>query len=304
MATTCVETPVPTAPFVSQWFARSVFLGAILALAVGGSFFLQQELDLRRGDVRVESLRFLPRGEYLKPVLLGYHHLAADVLWLRMVQVLGERNVTAQDYEWLYHALDVITTLDPQYVYAYQVGGIVLTELAQRVDLSNRLLEKGLQANPAAWQIPFYLGYNHFFFLEDYRRAADYMAQAARLPGRPSYAPLLAARLYAQAGNPNTALDFLRAMWHQTQDKQSKEALELRIKEVTIERDIGLLEEAVGRYRTREGRTPTVLADLVARGILHAIPPEPFGGVYRLDPKTGAITSSTHPERLRVHSRR
>lgn len=280
---------------------RGAAFGALLVCALAGVMLLQQGIEARRTAVRVEGLGFLPPGEYLKPVLLGYQHVAADVLWLRLVQVLGERKVSAQNYEWLSHALDVITTLDPQYDYAYQVGAIVLTEYAHRVDWSNRLLEKGLDANPTVWHIPFYLGYNHFFYSPDYPRAADYMARASRLPGHPPYLPRLAARLYAQAGNPETALEFLDAMWRQTKDEQVKEVLEVRMKEMIIERDIRLLEEAVRRFTQRERRPPATLAELVERGILRALPPEPFGGVYRLTPKTGEITSSTHPERLRVY---
>ena len=277
----------------------------VLALGamVGVMLLVQQELDLRRSStpVRMDRIRFLPQGQYLRPITLGYNHIVADILWLRVVQVLGERKVTAQEYEWIYHALDVITTLDPQYVTAYQVGGIVLTELAQRIDLSNRLLEKGLQPNPTAWQIPFALGYNHFFYLQDYDRAAEYMARAARLPGRPPYAPGLAARLYAQAGNPEVALEFLDAVWRQTQDQTVREALERRMKEVAIERDIRILEQAVARYGQRHGKVPPTLAALVQQGLLPAIPHEPFGGVYRLDTDNGTVSSSTHPERLRVY---
>nr|MBI3612341.1 hypothetical protein [Nitrospirota bacterium] len=277
----------------------------VLALGamVGVMLLVQRELDLRRSSatVRMDRIRFLPQGKYLRPITLGYNHIAADILWLRFVQVLGERKVTAQEYEWIYHALDVITTLDPQYVAAYQIGGIVLTELAQRIDLSNRLLEKGLQPNPTAWQIPFALGYNHFFFLQDHERAAEYMARAARLPGRPPYVPRLAARLYAQAGNPEVALEFLDAVWRQTQDQTVRDALELRMKEVAIERDIRILEQAVARYGQRHGRVPQTLAELVKQGILPAIPQEPFGGVYRLDTDNGTVSSSTHPERLRVY---
>jgi hypothetical protein len=43
----------------------------------------------------------------------------------------------------MYHALDVLTTLDPQYAYAYCAGGIILGDLATRPDLSTRLLEMG-----------------------------------------------------------------------------------------------------------------------------------------------------------------
>ena len=115
--------------------------------------WLQGELDLRqdRTVVQIEGLTQLPKGDYLKPALLGYHHLGADMLWLRLLQVQGKRRNSADEYEWMYHALDVITTLDPHYAYAYYVGGVILGDQANRPDLSNRLLERGADANPNSW---------------------------------------------------------------------------------------------------------------------------------------------------------
>ena len=74
------------------------------------------------------------------------------------------------------------------------------------------------------------------------------------------------------------------------------------MKETMVERDIQMLERAVESFKQRAGRLPTSLRELIRRGLLPALPEEPFGGVYRFDPATGAITSSTHPERLRVYS--
>src|SRR5256885_9975340 len=266
---------------------------------------LQQELDRRvdRAAIQAEELGALPAAEYPKPGLLGYHHLGAGLLWLRLVQVVGKRSNTAHEYEWLYHALDVITDLDPQYDYAYQVGGIVLTHLANRVDLSNKLLEKGLEPNPTIWQIPFYIGFNYYFYLRDPSNAADYIARASRLPGPPPFMALLATQLYAEAGNPETALNFLIAIRSQAPEGWIKEQLETRIKEVIIERDLRLLEKATARYREREGHGPPALRDLVRRGYIRGLPPEPFGGEYILDSRTGTISSSTHPERLHVYRR-
>ncbi len=263
---------------------------------------LQRSLDHRtdRTIAQIEELAQLPRGEYLKPALLGYHNLGADILWLRLLQVLGKKKNTADEYEWIFHAMDVITTLDPQYDYVYYVGGVVLTNIANRVDLSNRLLEKGFKENPTVWNIPFLLGYNHYFIQGDAVKAAEYIAAAARLPGGPAYLPGLASRMYAEANNPETALQFLEALWRQTQDDGMREVLEKRVKEVMIERDIRLLESAVNQYKGKQGHVPAKLQDLVTSGYLHQIPEEPFGGSYKLDSKIGKVTSSTHPDRLKV----
>lgn len=287
---------------------RSLLAFVAVGLLISTTLFTQFELERRdQGrSAKIEQLRLLPRGEVLRPALLGYHQLGADFLWLRVVQVLGDRVVRDKDYEWLYHALDVITTLDPKYVYAYEAGGTVLAELAWRVDLSNRLLEKGLAPNPDSWQIPFRLGFNHFFHLGDHLRAAQYMAQAAKIPGPfpigpPHYTARLASRLYVQGKSPEVALEFLEAMLEQTTDNAVQDQLQRRIRRVSVERDLQMLERAVQQYVQVRKKYPLSLSDLVSSGTLPKIPDEPYGGEYQIDPKTGEVTSSTHTERVRVY---
>ena len=128
--------------------------------------------------------------------------------------------------------------------------------------------------------------------------------RAARLPDGPSYLPGLATRMAAEAGNPDTALAFLEARLTDTQDPEMREVLAYRMKEVIIERDLRILESAVEAYRTQHGTLPATFTDLVVAGALPILPQEPFGGDYRLDRKTGAVSSSTHPERLRTFFKR
>lgn len=276
------------------------FCAALLLVASAGLHMLLGQRFDAMTTVR-EELAQLPQGEVLQPMLLGYDHLGADLLWLKIVQVLGEREVRASDYAWLAHALDVVTTLDPQYVYAYDVGGVALAELAGRVDWSNALLEKGLAANPDAWRLPFQLGFNAFFHQHDYARAADYMALAARLPGRPAYVTELAARLYVEGKQPSAALHFLDVMAAQTQDAAVLAVLERRKAEVIIERDLDELDLALQRYVRRVGHVPSSLNELVRSGELGAVPVEPFGGTYIFDAERQRVVSSTHPQRLRLH---
>ena len=277
--------------------------GLLLLTSVG---WLQGELDRRqdRTVVQIEGLAQLPKGEYLKPALLGYHHLGVDMLWLRLIQVIGNKRNSADEYEWMYHALDVLTTLDPQYAYTYYAGGIILGDLANRPDLSIRLLEKGVKANPDVWNIPFLLGYNYYFLLGEPAKGAEYIMQAASRPDGPAYLSGLATRMAAEAGSPDTALAFLEARLRETQDPEMREVLANRMKEVIIERDLRLLERAVEAYQTQHRALPATLADLVVAGVLPNLPEEPFGGDYRLDSKTGRVSSSTHPERLRTFFKR
>lgn len=288
----------PKQPPYLVWSAVILMAFSLLALIV----LLQRTLDVRMdaSTAKVEELAQLPRGEYLKPALLGYHHLGADILWMRLLQVWGKKNNTDNEYEWIYHALDVITTLDPRYAYAYYIGGIALTNYANRPDLSNRLLEKGHHENPGEWNLPFLLGYNYYFALGDAIKGAEYIGRAARKPGAPDFLPGLATRMHAEAGNPDVALQFLEALWKENPDLIVREKLETRAKEVVIERDLRTLERAIEQYRKQHLVFPKTLTDLASSGYLDRVPTEPFGGSYLLDAQTGHVTSSTHPKRLKV----
>ncbi len=197
--------------------------------------------------------------------------------------------------------MDVVTDLDPQFWFAYLAAGTILGLHAGMPERSVAILAKGMRHNPTVWQLPFFAGYDYFFELHDARMAAKYFRIAAELPGSPAYLPKLAARMTVQAGDPDAALEFLERLYHQMADERLRAGLAYRMKEVTVERDIKILEEAVRRYHARSGKLPSRLEDLVASGILLDIPQEPLGGSYSLDASSGAVASSGLYERLTIH---
>jgi len=275
---------------------------AVTGLAlIAGLHFIQLQLDQQRAATpKLQRFMYLPQGQYLRVAALGYEQVVADLLWIQAIQAMGERKVSEEAGHWIAQALDVITTLDPRFVHVYEVGGIALTTLVVLAEESNRLLEKGIRHNPEVWQLPFLLGFNYYFEFHDDQKAADYIARASRLPGAPAYLASFAARLYASARDPQDAVDFLAQMYAQTTDENVKRVLEQRLKEVVVERDLQLLEEATRRYRTLYKRAPQRLEDLVGPGLLRELPHEPFGGRYVYDPQTQSVGSSAMKERLKV----
>src|SRR3972149_5206914 len=284
--------------------AKHPFVIPVIAALAFSIYIVQNQIAGYKGiEKKIEEFVTLPKGEYLKPAVLGYEQLAADIIWLQTIQVIGEDTVTPNGYDWIYHALDVVTTLDPKFAYAYQLGGVTLSVLGKAPEKSNMLLLKGMKENPDVWQIPFYIGFNNFFYLNDYGRAAEYMAKASELPGHPAYLPTPAARLYVQAGNPDTALDLIWRKYRETKDEKVRASLEYRIKEVIVERDVKFLEDAIRRYREAFKVYPDSIGKLVEKGVIPAIPREPFGGQYYFSPEDGKVYSSIIKERMRVYGK-
>ncbi len=253
---------------------------------------------------KLQQLTYLPSGDYLRMASLGYRELAADLLWLQAIQMMGEQKLSVDDGHWLYHAVDRITTLDPKFVRAYEAGSHALCILVVLPEESNRLLAKGMQYNPQEWKLPFLLGINYYFELGDDEKAAAAMARASSLPGAPDSLVRLAAKLFVSAKSPQQAVELLSKVYEETSDENVRRTLEVRLKESIVERDLQILEEAIGRYRANYSRRPDRLENLVGPGLLQELPKEPYGGRYLYEPTTGTVRSSEVAERMRIPVRR
>lgn len=275
----------------------------IVALTLGVATSAMVADRLRPREAKLAQLSYLPKGEYLKVAVLGYRHVVADLLWIKALNIFGPRNARQEEYLSGYRAVDVLTDLDPKFVAAYQVGGIILSVWGNLPEVSNQILLKGMEHNPDTWELPFLAGFNYYYELKNPQMGGKYLQIASEIPGVPPFLPKLATRMTVESGDPDAAIEFLQRMYERTQDERLKDNLRRRMQEVTGERDLRVLEQAVLRYQHRYGRRPVRLSDLVTGGILPRIPEEPFGGVYELSEVDGSVRSTMLKERLTVHRR-
>lgn len=260
-----------------------------------------QHVDRQRQSIpKGSELSYLPQGEYLKLAVLGYRNIVADFIWLKAVQNYAGRNQSRAGYLAAYHAADVATDLDPDFVHAYKASGTILSVWANMPNESVAILKKGVQNNPAVWELPFFLGYDYYYDLHDPQTAATYFQKAASLPGSPGWLGKLAAKMTVQAGDPDAALEFLQRLYQATSDERTREGLLERMREVEVERRIRLLEGAVKQYRDQYGVLPKQLNDLAGKGLLATIPEDPRGGQFVIRQPDGAIVSTIPHQRLRV----
>jgi hypothetical protein len=233
----------------------------------------------------------------------GFRNVLSDIVWLQAVQVAGNPRMTPAEYDRLYVLLNVGADLDPKFEMPYLLGGLVLGESPQHGLEALRVFERGKVTHPADWRFPFYIGFTHYFSLGDAVAGGGAMAEAARLPGSPSYLPGLASRMLSEARAPEAALRLLEPIVRQETDPSRRAVLERRIREVTVERDLLALERAVESYREKMEAVPRELSDLVRAGILSGIPEEPNGGRYLMEPG-GKVRSDRVSQRLRVFQSR
>jgi hypothetical protein len=184
---------------------------ALSLLAVAILFEASRGVEgLSRRKHELEVL-YLPSGRFLEQATLGYHDLAADVVWFKTVQYYGGYRMGENDLALFTHLVTVITDLDPQFVFAYVFGALIIAQDLGHLAEGVAFLEKGMRNNPAVWWLPFELGFLYYVGARDCARATTYFERASLLPGAPPIAARFAAFAAAKAGYAETSI----AMWEE-----------------------------------------------------------------------------------------
>ncbi|MBN8226222.1 pilus assembly protein PilG [Corallococcus macrosporus] len=224
----------------------------------------------------------LPRPGLLTALFKSQLGLVTDYFWILMLNRIGSAN-TVDEYRSVYDYADLVTDLDPLFRHPYVYGGITLPVHLGKGEYANvaessALLRKGSKHLPSNERIAFQLAYNLMFFEKKYKEAADIIQELSRRPDAPSWYSALATRLYAQSGDFDSGLSLSMALRDGSEDPETRAFYEHRVQEILQERMLRTVDEAIARYRAREGHLPQSLAVLVTAGDLPRLPEDPLGG--------------------------
>ncbi|OGC41187.1 hypothetical protein A2Y85_05115 [candidate division WOR-3 bacterium RBG_13_43_14] len=278
---------------------KAAILVVLLAVMV---IILAYDLDLKHDKHKfVNELMYFPSGNALHTISLGFYTLFADIVWLRFIQYYGEHRLTDVKYELMYHILDILTSLDAHFSYAYTLGGLMLTHDANDPARAKILLKKGMYANPDDWHYPFMYAFIHYTFLKEYRTAQVYFRISSLKPGAPDMAKRWAAFVaHLKIHDLETAMLLWTDLFNNTDNPQEKEIALNYIRRLRMEFDLKFLNEKVQEFYVLYGFMPNRIAELLEVGILDSIPPEPHGERYYI--KKGRVYSTLERGKKKLDS--
>ncbi|MBF0644689.1 hypothetical protein HTZ97_05425 [Desulfuromonas acetoxidans] len=215
---------------------------------------------------------------------LEYKGVVADMMFLNASNFIGRnlmerRSPQPEEWQTFYLMLDRMSALDGRFLDTYVFAEMMLAWQARMYDEANSLLAKARRYRPDDWRMPYYIGFNHFYFQKQYALGADYVMQAANISGSPSYLPNLAARLAFYGSRSKTALLFIKELIAQNKQIELNPELEKRL--AAFEAAASIEDAAVG-FINRFDRRPVNISELVKTGFLSAVPLDPYGGEWRL----------------------
>lgn len=270
---------------------RDLITRGLLALAVV-SGITTAGAKLPSAPQHSRDAAFVPEPGLAKLLALGFDAVMSDVHWLRAVQVVGSDEGPVGRSDLLAALIEVVTTLDPWVDHPYRFAGVWLTDDASAVRRANAILRRGIAHHPDDWRGYFYLSFNHFFYLNEPAEAARALEPAIHLDGAPAYLERLLARLKGETGGLESAAAFLSELAAQATTYSERKHYEAALLEVETERRARFLDAARLEYVRRKKHDLARVEDLVAGGVLRALPDEPHGAEWTLDESTGQIVSS------------
>ena len=288
---------------------QTLALSLVILLGLSGVVGLSRWMEAHRPpvDPNLEEEQLYVTGATARRLSLSFSGLVADWYWMRSLQYVGRKLVKLEDNDnlqgqkialteselfnlkMLPSLLDATTTLDPQFMVAYEYGAVMLP-LMKKDDDAIALLKKGMAANPESWKLAHHLGYI-YWQRGDYMAASETYNAGSKLPGAPPWLAALSARMLAQGGSRQLAREMYARIYEQSDDNQVKQMAVRRIMQVDSDDETDAIRRILSDYSARNaGRCASSWKDVhaglrAARLKLDAstgAPLDPSGTPYRL----------------------
>ena len=233
-----------------------------------------------------DDLRLLPTKEMVELLSLDHRGAAADYLFTQVSIHSGSLMWKPLDIKfdsrWAYGMMDLVTDLDPGYREAYLMSGMGLIHNFSDANLALPILEKGMAANPDSWELPYWYGYDQYFYLDDSATASKYFMMAARKPGAPKTNWGLLVNVSRESGYYENAYWAMQVMYESAKSEKVKT---IYAKKLVQLQNVLLIQKAADAYAREKGIFPANLGEIVEKGYMEEIPEDPMGRGYFWDDK-------------------
>ncbi|MBI2434437.1 MAG: hypothetical protein HYV26_16390 [Candidatus Hydrogenedentes bacterium] len=275
-------------------------LSSITSAGVAGVFFAvtivgQAQIERYRAPTGQDELLYLPNEKLLNHFTGGMDSIIADFLWLKCVQYTAIEAKGSRNFAWLNHMVNTAVRLDPHFVDVYRYGAMFLAALKADSNAGLELLERGMIANPKAWELPYEAAMIYLLNRKDEpdarRQAAFYLTLCSATGNAPKAVTDVAAKLGAE----EDLGEIERDMWLsliKSDDELLRDLAARKLQELDIRGAVRILDERIAAFRQATGRAPRELQELLDVGLLKGLPPDPLGGRYFISP-SGKVQNTT-----------
>jgi len=278
---------------------RRAFFVVLFALVVTCTIISFKQLKTVRQEYAVAN-----QMQQVKPIVPPalarlvageFKGIMADFMTIEAASAIGSyllhpdvkmKDLPDQAWDVIFEILQASQALDPYFKDNYQMVQAFFTWDANRPQQAIDYLMVGSKARYWDWSVPYGIGFDYFYFLDDKTKASHYLQEAYGRQGGGLTLATLSAKLLQKAGKTKIAIAYLSSLLNQEeQSDQHHKAIAMRLKAL---QGVLVIEKAMEHFFNRFNRKPESIKELHKSGFLPTLPPNPYNVSYCID-GNGAI---------------
>lgn len=270
---------------------KLVWLLIIILLPL--NYFFLETSRINKPHLKEEKV-FLPEP-FLKIFAGEFSGIIADFLVINLSSYYGgiimEKNEAVErEFDYMFKVLKATATLDPYYFDTYYFTQTIIGWDARKPEKAIELLKFGMEKRAKDWLLPYWIGFDYYYFLKNKKLAAHYFKEAASRPGATDLLVSMTAIAGYEGGETEMAILFLEDAIARADDEFKRRKFLTRLDAL---KKILFLEKAVKVYEAKYRKKPEHLHELVTKNIITKIPQDPYGGEFYID-KEGYIKTTSN----------
>lgn len=233
---------------------------------------------------------FVLPSRVMRIVSFQFREVASDIAFLNALTYMGgirtqkgTGRYLPEQYAYIHGVLKNSIALDPYFIDPYNLMNSSLIWDRYKTEEVITQIAKGADTRTWDFQLPYYVGFNYYYFLNDSENSIKYLKIASIRSGNQFY-DQLAAQIAYKTNKTEIGIAYLKERIY-VMKLEGKELLAESLKP-KLETLNGILqiEKAVKSYKQVFKRVPESISELIVKGLLDPVPPEATGGLYYLDP--------------------
>lgn len=230
-------------------------------------------------DRTIEDTLYISSGETVRRLSVGFDGVIADLYWIRAVQYFGlkfggglenkpsyRESRGKADIPQLAPLLDIITTIDPDYLAAYRSGSSFLAEYD--FDSAASLLKKGIaQARDPLTRFKLWADLGSIYWrakrYDECAQAYDEASKSALSPRDRAWTALMVGAAKTKGGDRKTSYLLFTRLFEDAEDDTTRNAAIWRLEQLQSLDEREFLMRMVVEFQKRTGQKPHTLAQLL-----------------------------------------
>lgn len=198
-------------------------LGVTVALigAIILNIFVTQNLNKPVFEIGPQETTVHFNENLVKALVLGQYRLSSSILWSETLLRSDIKHYNKDDLNnWMFHRLNLITTLDPYFYISYLYGAVYLSIIKDDLQGASTIYEKGLSVFPNDFDLNYNAAFHYYFEVGDHSKAIEKLEKIINHPRASSLLKRIYSRLKAEKGNLQDAFIVISGLY----DKAPKES--------------------------------------------------------------------------------